>query len=158
MFFLVYRLFPLPVFFSSPSSFAFLPRRRPIPPAPGRALGKQPGKALGSGRAEPRKDPRRHGVSGRWAAGGLGLEGAGAAAQAHLRPRGLPGGGGPSALLVGPVRELTRGSRAGAGPVGRPPGFGAVHSVAATAELWDKVPIPGSVPLASHFVLFVSLL
>lgn len=57
--------------------------------------------------------PRRHGGSGRWAAGGLGLAGARATAQARLRPRGLPGGGGPSAALVGPVPELGGGAGRG---------------------------------------------
>lgn len=113
-------LFPRPLLLLLPL-LAAAQDRRPRDELWGSSQVKRPG------RVGPRKDPRRHGVSGRWAAGGLGLAGARAAAQARLRPRGLPGGGGPSAPLVGPVPELTRGARAGAGSVRRLPGFGAVQ-------------------------------
>lgn len=139
-------LFPRPLLLLLPL-LAAAQHRRPRDELWGSSQVRRPGPA------GPRKDPRRHGVSGRWAAGGLGLAGARAAAQARLRPRGLPGGGGPSALPVGPVPVLTRGARAGAGSVGRP-----VHGAAATTEPWGKVPIPGSALFVSHFILFVSLL
>ena len=60
----------------------------------------------------------------------------------------------------GPCAGVNAGGAGGQGQrrSGGPPGFGAMHSVAASAEPRDEVPIPGSAPFVSHFVFFVSLL